>query len=159
MRIEYFGYPMEIQYVIKDYNSLSTEELYAILQLRQAVFIVEQDCPYLDADGHDQPSHHVMGWREGQLHTYARLVPKGFSYPENISIGRVITSAATRGHGYGKALMKESIRAIKQLYPKEDIKISAQVYALPFYERLGFVESGEAYLEDNIPHKAMYLKC
>jgi len=150
---------MEIQYLIKDYNSLSTEELYAILQLRQEVFIVEQKCPYLDIDGHDQPSHHVMGWAEGQLHTYARLVPKGISYPKYISIGRVITSAETRGKGYGRVLMEKSIVAIKQLYPKEDIKISAQVYALPFYAALGFVAVGAEYLEDDIPHQAMYLKC
>ncbi len=150
---------MEIQYVVKDYNTLSTEELYAILRLRQEVFIVEQNCPYLDADGRDQPSHHVMGWAEGQLHTYARLVPKGISYSDYVSIGRVITSAETRGKGYGKALMEKSIEAIKRLYPSENIKISAQVYALPFYAALGFKAIGEEYLEDDIPHQAMSLKC
>lgn len=150
---------MELEYLIKAYHQLSKEELYAILQLRQEVFVVEQDCPYLDADGHDQQSHHVMGWAAGRLHTYARLVPRGISYPDYISIGRVITSAATRGQGHGKILMQKSIETIKALYPKEDIKISAQVYALPFYVRLGFVAGGEVYLEDDIPHQAMYLKC
>lgn len=150
---------MEITYEIKDYDSLTTTELYEIMSLRQEVFIVEQDCPYQDADGKDQKCHHVMGWVEGRLHTYARLVPKGISYSDYISIGRVITSTDLRRKGYGKPLMQKSIEAIKQLFPGEDIKISAQVYAIPFYSALGFSSIGEEYLEDDIPHIAMYLKC
>ena len=127
--------------------------------LRQEVFIVEQDCPYLDADGKDLISHHVLGIDEhGKLQTYARLVPKGTSYPEYNSIGRVITSMAYRGKGEGKKLMRYSLSQIQKLYPTEITKISAQVYAIPFYESLGFKESGNRYDEDGIPHAAMLLK-
>ena len=150
---------MELSYILKEYQKLTTAELYEILRLRQEVFIVEQDCPYQDADGRDQPSHHLMGWAEGQLHSYARLVPKGVSYPDYASIGRVITSQHIRRKGYGIPLMQKSIEAIKQLYPGENIKLSAQAYAIPFYTSLGFVTSGTEYLEDDIPHIAMYLKC
>ena len=150
---------MDITYEIKDFDSLTTVELYEIMRLRQEVFIVEQDCPYQDADSKDQHCHHVLGWGDGQLHTYARLVPKSVSYADYTSIGRVITSAALRRKGYGQPLMQRSIEAINKLYPDETIKISAQVYAVPFYNRLGFVAKGEKYLEDDIPHIAMYLKC
>ncbi len=127
--------------------------------LRQEVFIVEQDCPYLDADGKDQASHHVVGTdADGCIHAYARLVPKGISYTQHNSIGRVITSKSYRGKGEGKRLMQASIDGIKQLYPDETTKISAQVYALPFYSAMGFMEMDiPRYDEDGIPHAAMIL--
>lgn len=126
--------------------------------LRQEVFIVEQDCPYLDADGKDQLSHHILGIdAQGNLHAYARLVPEGISYEHYNSIGRVITSSSYRGTGEGLTLMKESIKHIKDLYPTEQTKISAQVYAIPFYTKLGFSTFGDEYLEDDIPHIAMIL--
>ncbi len=129
------------------------------MALRQEVFIVEQDCPYLDADGKDHISLHVMGIDEaGKLQTYARLVPKGISYPQSNSIGRVITSLSYRGKGEGKKLMQYSIMQMQKQFPEETTKISAQVYAIPFYSALGFVETGERYDEDGIPHAAMLLQ-
>jgi len=147
-----------LHYTFKKFDDLSLDELYQIMVLRQEVFVVEQDCPYLDADGKDQQCHHVLGIDdEGELHSYARLVPMGISYENYNSIGRVITSSHYRGKGEGKRLMQNSIRHIKVLYPNEATKISAQVYALPFYHALGFVETGDRYDEDGIPHAAMIL--
>lgn len=147
-----------LNYTINSFGELTIEDLYDIMVLRQEVFIVEQDCPYLDADRKDQPSTHILGHDgQGQLHAYSRLVPMGISYDHYNSIGRVITSQAYRGVGEGRRLMEVSITEMKRLYPAQPTKISAQVYALPFYRSLGFVEVGEEYLEDDIPHMAMIL--
>lgn len=143
----------------KTFDQLTLEELYRLLQLRQEVFIVEQDCPYLDCDDKDQQSWHVLGKDEaGIIHGYTRLVPPGMSYDQYCSIGRVITSSTYRRVGVGKELMHFSINKIKQLWQEHEIKISAQVYILNFYESFGFEPVGEEYLEDDIPHKAMILK-
>ena len=97
-----------LNYTITSFNDLTLDQLYKLMVLRQEVYIVEQDCPYLDADSKDQESHHVLGTdSEGNIHAYARLVPKGISYPEYNSIGRVITSKDYRGKGEGKRLMKK----------------------------------------------------
>ena len=125
------------------------------MALRQEVFVVEQDCPYLDADGKDQNAWHLLGYDEGQLLAYARIVGKGVSYEKYPSIGRVVISKKARGLGYGKLLMQVSLRECERLFGKIDIKISAQTYLLKFYNELGFQEVGEGYLEDNIPHIAM----
>lgn len=137
------------------WNELDTTMLYDILQLRQEVFIVEQDCPYLDADGKDQDSHHVIFYNESKLVAYTRLVPKGISYEDYVSIGRVLNHESARGKGIGKDLMNYSIKKCKELFPNDKIKISAQVYLLKFYQDLGFEETGERYLEDDIPHCGM----
>lgn len=148
-----------IQFHHKSFYELSHDELYAIMVLRQEVFVVEQDCPYLDADGIDQESYHLLGRSEdGTLLAYTRLVPKGLSYDDYCSIGRVIVSEKIRGQNAGKQLMNESIKRCKELFPNLDIKISGQSYLLKFYKDLGFVVKGEEYLEDGIPHHAMILK-
>ncbi len=147
-----------LHYTCKSFSSLSLEELYETMVLRQDVFVVEQDCAYLDADNKDQHCHHILGKDDdGHLHSYARLVPIQISYEKYSSIGRVITSADYRGMGEGKRLMIYSIEQIKLLYPTISIKISAQVYALPFYRSVGFVETGDRYDEDGIPHASMVL--
>lgn len=145
-------------FLCRHFNELSLVQLYALLALRQEVFVVEQDCPYLDADGKDQQAYHLMGFDDsGRLVAYARLLPRGISYPEYSSIGRVITAEKIRGKGMGKRLMEESIHRCLQLYEGDRIKISAQIYALPFYQSLGFEPVGEEYLEDDIPHIGMVL--
>ncbi len=126
------------------------------MALRQEVFVVEQDCPYLDADGKDQEAWHLLGYDEqDKLVAYTRLLDKGSTYLNYISISRVVTSPAARGKGYGIEIMNESIRQIQHLYGAQDIKISAQVYLERFYRSLGFESIGEGYLEDDIPHIAM----
>lgn len=140
----------------KPFKALSLEELYAIMVLRQEVFVVEQDCPYLDADGKDQLGYHFMIWdKAGELVAYDRILPKGVSYDHYPSIGRILTSEKARGTGIGKLLMTKSIEKTEQLYGKIPIKISAQSYLERFYGYFNFKSTGEEYLEDGIPHMAM----
>lgn len=140
------------------FDKLSLEQLYQIMVLRQEVFVVEQDCPYLDADGKDQLGHHLMMWENGNLIAYTRLLGQGISYESYCSIGRVVNSMKVRGRGIGQQLMHESIEQCKALYPGQKIKISAQVYLFKFYFDLGFEEIDDRYLEDGIPHTAMVYK-
>ncbi len=138
------------------FDQLSQYELYEIMALRQAVFVVEQNCAYLDADGKDLRSWHLMGRNdEGELLCYTRLLPEGLSYAGYTSIGRVVSSPAARGTGAGKALMQRSMDMCLLLFGPKPIKIGAQSYLLQFYEGFGFKSTGEAYLEDGIPHTKM----
>jgi len=140
------------------FDQLSTTELYAILALRQEVFIVEQNCPYLDCDGKDQASWHLQGRNaDGQLVCYTRLLPRGVAYDDYPSIGRVVSSSVARGTGAGKELMTKSIEQCRHLFGNQAIKIGAQRYLLKFYESFGFRSTGEEYLEDGIPHTKMIL--
>ncbi|NNE29931.1 MAG: GNAT family N-acetyltransferase [Saprospiraceae bacterium] len=145
-------------WIAKTFEQLSNLELYQILALRQEVFIVEQNCPYLDADGKDPLAVHCLGWNGAILHAYTRILPKQIIYEKYASIGRVITAKAARGRGLGKKIMEFSISEAQNLYPADPIKISAQSHLEGFYNELGFEATGEEYLEDNIPHKAMVLK-
>ncbi|MCL4141449.1 UNVERIFIED_CONTAM: hypothetical protein GTU68_004409 [Idotea baltica] len=140
------------------FSELSIELLYAILKLRQEVFIVEQTCYYLDADDKDQLSYHVIGFDGSNVPiAYARLVPKGVSYQDYGSIGRILTSTSYRGQGAGKELMRQSLLHYAQTINYFPIKISAQSHLLSFYQAFGFVSTREDYLEDGIPHTAMTL--
>jgi ElaA protein len=142
----------------KPFEELSGHEIYAIGHLRQEVFVVEQDCPYLDFDFLDQKCWHLMAWNENnELVAYTRLIPIGVSYDKDISIGRVVTSSKVRGLGVGRVLMEKSIEYSWELFGKNNIRISAQDYLLAFYISLGFVDTGKKYLEDNISHSEMYL--
>jgi ElaA protein len=136
------------------FNDLSLAELYAILELRSEVFVVEQNCVFQDMDNKDQFCYHLMGWEEGRLLAYTRLVPAGKSYPE-MSIGRVVTSPKGRGRGLGKELMQQSILQCNNLFGPGTIRIGAQLYLLTFYKSLGFEPQGEMYLEDGIEHIEM----
>ena len=132
--------------------------MYRILALRADVFVVEQACAYQDLDGKDEHSFWVWAEDEnGTVHATARLLPAGISYKE-ISIGRVCTSMESRRTGLGKLLMEECLNQCERLWGKQTITISAQQYLLKFYNELGFVEEGEMYLEDDIPHLKMKRK-
>ena len=146
-------------YTLLPFRSLSLDQLYALLQLRQEVFVVEQDCPYLDADGKDQSSHHLLGTEGSELLAYVRIVPPGVSYEGYAAIGRVVTAETIRGQGIGHALMQEALAHTRVLHPDSPIKISAQSHLQAFYGALGFVATGKEYLEDDIPHRAMIWKC
>ena len=129
--------------------------MYRILALRADVFVVEQACAYQDLDGKDEHSFWVWAEDEnGTVHATARLLPAGISYKE-ISIGRVCTSMESRRTGLGKLLMEECLNQCERIWGKQTITISAQQYLLKFYNELGFVEEGEMYLEDDIPHLKM----
>ena len=142
---------MQIEWQLKKFEDLTPYEVYAILQLRIEVFIVEQTCVFQDADDKDQPSYHLMGWLHHKLAAYTRLVPPGISYKEP-SIGRVVTAPAVRRTGAGKLLMQESIRQVYHLFGKQPIKIGAQLYLKAFYESFGFKQISNVYLEDGIEH-------
>jgi ElaA protein len=138
----------------KVFEELTPHELYAIMHLRSEVFVVEQNCPYLDPDGKDLSSWHLMGWDGNKLVAYARLLPAGLAFTE-VSIGRVVSSPAYRGKGAGKELMTTAIKTCKDLFGEQPIRIGAQLYLQKFYESLGFVQVSEMYLEDDIPHIEM----
>lgn len=145
---------MKLDYAVKHFNELSTKELYALLRLRNEVFITEQNCPYLDLDNKDLDCYHVLYYADDQLAGHTRLLQKGVSY-EDVSIGRVATAGSHRGMGLGRKLMEVSIEGCYEKFGYSDIRISAQLYLLKFYQSLGFVEVGEPYDEDGIPHIEM----
>lgn len=140
------------------FDKLNIFQLYQIMHLRQEVFVVEQNCAYLDADGKDLESYHLMIWEEGQLIGYARILPKGISYNSYASLGRIVTKPSFRGLSLGKELVRQSITWCEILFPNINIKISAQSHLEQFYGAFGFVATGDYYLEDDIPHSAMILK-
>jgi ElaA protein len=145
---------MEETFICKPFASLTPFELYEVLRLRSEIFVVEQQCVFLDMDNKDQHSHHLLLYQGKALASYARLVPAGLGFAE-MSIGRVVTSRDVRGTGAGKKLMREAIAAIYRLYGPAPIRIGAQCYARKFYENLGFVQAGEVYDEDGIDHIEM----
>lgn len=138
------------------FDDLTVRELDAIYRGRQRVFIVEQNCVYLDADGVDPQCWHLAAWRGGDhaLLAHARLVPPGVKYAEP-SIGRVITSAEGRGGGLGRLLIARAVAEVERLWPGQAIRIGAQAYLRRFYGEVGFVAVGEEYDEDGIPHVEM----
>lgn len=148
---------MQLNWVYKHFDQLTTTELYAILQLRSEVFVVEQNCVYQDIDGKDLKSTHLMAWHNDHLVAYTRLVPAGVSFTE-ASIGRVITSPFYRGLGIGITLLDKSIEQILATYQTNTIRIGAQLYLKKFYEGFGFVAEGDEFLEDGIPHIEMVLE-
>jgi ElaA protein len=145
---------MAIEWSLKKFDDLTPLELYKIMQLRNEVFVVEQNCPYQDADNKDLSSYHFMGWSNDKLLAYTRLLPPGLSYTE-ASIGRVVSSPAVRGSGIGRELMLQSIEEVKKLFGEGPVKIGAQLYLDKFYTSLGFQQTSDVYLEDNIEHIEM----
>ena len=143
-----------LQIQVKTFSEISTTELYAILQLRSEVFVVEQDCVYQDIDYKDQKAIHVLGYKNEKLVAYTRIFKPG-DYFKEASIGRVVVAENQRKFGYGHIIMEHSIEAIKACFNEITIKISAQQYLQNFYEAHKFHQISEAYLEDNIPHIAM----
>ncbi len=143
-----------LSWTLKKFEDLSPYELYAILRLRSEVFVVEQNCVFLDMDDKDQQCYHLLGWQSDLLTAYTRLVPPGISY-EQPSIGRVVTSPAARGSGIGKLLIEKSIGETIKLFGKSPIRIGAQLYLKRFYESFGFVQVGDIYDEDGIDHIKM----
>ncbi len=140
------------------FKDLTLLQLHDLMKIRQEVFVVEQDCPYLDADGKDLDSWHLFAESNGEVVACTRLVPKGVSYPDAVSIGRVATSQKIRGQGVGKELMQHSIKWIQKIFPDNQIRISAQTYLKKYYESFDFVQYTEEYLEDDIPHIGMVRK-
>ena len=166
-----------MEFRVKRFNELTTDELYAILKLRCEVFIVEQECPYPDIDGVDDQAVHVMFVDDGagdgdangepgdgkcgepgdgdvNLAAYLRILPAGLEF-EHVSIGRVI--AVRRRQGLGTEIVKKGIEVARNELGADTIYLEAQVYAMSMYEKLGFVPVSEEFLLDGIPHIKMEL--
>jgi ElaA protein len=146
-----------MNWVVKKFSELSSDELYEILKLRSEVFVVEQECIYEDCDGKDKKSYHLFAEQNGEILVYLRILEKGVSYSE-ISIGRVLASKKYRGRGFAKQMMLRAIEFIERYLKENAIRISAQVYLLNFYSSFGFVKVSDVYLEDDIPHIEMIYK-
>ena len=143
-----------IEWICKPFSNLTVYELYAVMQLRSEVFVVEQNCPYQDADNKDQKSWHLCGWNNETLAAYVRLLPPGVSF-EEMSIGRVVTAPSHRKGGIGRLLMQEGMKQCAEIFGNGPIRIGAQLYLKHFYESLGFKQCSDMYLEDNIKHIEM----
>ena len=147
---------IKIKYIWKTFAELSLDELYAMVHLRQKVFIVEQDCPYIDADYADQDAFHLLAYNNKDLIGYLRAFRPGIKY-DGSSLGRIVTEINSRGLGIGKEITKEGVNFLSKEYPDHEIVISAQYRLMHFYVELGFEARGEVYLEDDIDHIQMYL--
>ena len=140
---------------VKRFNELSTEELYRILKLRVSVFVVEQNCPYPELDDRDQEALHVWFENEGGILAYLRILDRGV-VSDYVTIGRVI--AVKRRCGLGSRILSEGIRIAREALSAEKIYAEAQAYAKSMYEKLGFRQISEEFLEDGIPHVGMTLE-
>lgn len=138
------------------FGELSTDQLYEILQLRARVFVVEQECAYLDPDGKDRIALHILGYEQDSLAAYTRIFGPG-DYAAFISIGRVVVHPDFRGRGHARTIMKTSIGEAVRVFGPGPIELSAQSYLRRFYREMGFSEEGTEYLEDGIPHIRMIL--
>ena len=136
--------------ITKSFSQLTTDELYRILAVRSAVFVVEQNCAYQDPDGLDQISHHIWMEENGEIKAYLRIFAADSEWAK---IGRVITTE--RGKGLGAQILKAGVEACKTVLGRDKIFIEAQCYATGFYEKGGFVCVGEEFMEDGIPHIKM----
>ncbi len=143
-----------MELIVKRFDELTNEELYKIIKARIAVFVVEQNCPYMELDDKDKDAYHVYYEENGEILAYLRVLDKKVSF-ETPAIGRVIT--LRRSAGLGRAILKEGIRIAKEKFEARAITIEAQVYAIGYYEKEGFVQSSEEFLEDGILHIEMIL--
>lgn len=146
----------EINWQLKSFEELTNLEVCKLLKARSEVFVVEQNCVYLDTDGKDIASYHLCGWIGDELAAYVRILPAGLAF-EEVSIGRVLTHPSFRSKGMGKLLMKEAIAQTEAIYGKVPVRIGAQLYLEKFYTALGFRQVSDQYLEDDIPHIEMLL--
>ena len=146
-----------ISWSIKSFDELNKNELYDLLKLRSEVFVVEQNCVYQDIDDKDIKGTHLFGQDGSDLIAYLRVMEVGVLYPNHMSIGRVVVKQTHRNKKLGNEILANAIDFCRKKFPKTPIKISAQTHLKSFYNQLGFEFKGEAYLEDGIPHCAMYL--
>lgn len=141
----------------KKFEELKTTELYEIMKLRQKVFVVEQNCVYLDSDDLDMSADHIMVYEKDRLVGYTRITHPGSRFAD-FSIGRVVTAPEKRGTGLGKELTQFALQKIKDQFGEVAVRISAQAYLEEFYKKFGFERVSEPYDEDGIPHIEMFRK-
>jgi ElaA protein len=143
-------------HIVKSFPTLTPNELYALMRLRSEVFVVEQNCVFLDADNKDIYCHHLMLFDHKQLIAYARLVPPGISYNE-MSVGRVVTAKEARNKGAARQLMQLAVEYCRKIFGDGPIRIGAQYYLEKFYTEIGFTATGDVYDEDGIEHIEMIM--
>ncbi|MBB1201665.1 GNAT family N-acetyltransferase [Enterobacteriaceae bacterium 89] len=145
-----------IQWNDLHHSQLTVPQLYALLKLRCEVFVVEQTCPYQDVDGDDLvgENRHILGWRDGELVAYARIL-KSAEEIEPVVIGRVIVSSAVRGEKLGYQLMEQTLASCQRNWPQKALYLGAQAHLQPFYAHFGFSPVTDVYDEDGIPHIGM----
>lgn len=141
-----------MELVIKHFGELTNGELYDILKARVDVFVVEQKCPYPEIDGKDKDAYHIMLRDERGIAAYLRVLKSGVSFPEP-ALGRILTTR--RGEGLGARIVSEGIKFVEEKLGAEKIRIEAQVYARGFYEKLGFLQCSEPFMDDGIEHIEM----
>ncbi|WP_419881883.1 GNAT family N-acetyltransferase [Peribacillus sp. B-H-3] len=145
-----------MSWVLKKFSELTNHEIYRILEERTRVFVVEQNCPYLEADGKDTACYHLFLEEEGVMQAYLRVVPPGVSYKQ-ASLGRVLVKKEFRGNGLAHELIKRGIEFVQHELRETVIKIQAQAYLEDFYGSFGFKAISEPYIDDYIPHIDMLL--
>lgn len=145
---------MNLQWHTLSFAELGADRLYAVLRLRQQVFVVEQDCAYLDLDDRDQQAIHILGSTPDGILAYLRCIAPGRGCPDS-QLGRIVVDPAARGHNLGRELVERGIAHNRSRWPGSDIRISAQAHLQGFYSSLGFAPEGDEYLEDGIPHRRM----
>lgn len=143
-------------WIVKTFQQLSTDELYKILKVRSEVFVVEQDCVYLDIDGHDQSAYHLYKEENGEIIAYSRIFASG-EFLEEASIGRVIVIEKYRKIGLGKELLKEALTFLRDQLKESTVKIIAQNYLRKFYSSFGFEAISDVYIYDALPHVDMLI--
>lgn len=146
-----------IRFDYKSLTELDAETLYAILQLRSEIFVVEQKCVYLDPDGYDQNAIHITAYDQNDLIGYARVLPPGVKYPQ-ASIGRVAVRHNYRGKGLARQLFQYALDLAKTRFPDQPILAQSQCYLETFYASFGFIAAGAPYDDDGIMHIDMILK-
>lgn len=147
---------MNLDWHCKHHRDLDKQELYALLALRTRVFVVEQNCAYLEVDGQDLlgDTHHLLAWQDGELQAYLRLLDPQ-RHAGEVVIGRVVIAPQSRGGGLGHQLMERALRACAEHWPGQPVYLSAQAHLRSYYGRYGFLPVTEVYLEDAIPHIGM----
>ncbi len=143
------------QWLWSSFDQLTVCQLYELLRLRESIFIVEQDVPYVDIDGKDKQCMHLMGYAGHEMVAYMRIVPLDLFEPGHFSLGRVVVRADLRGSGLGREMVKRGLAYLDGIRDGWPIKISSQLYLKEFYASFGFKALGESYIEDRIPHIAM----
>ncbi|MFZ4481020.1 MAG: GNAT family N-acetyltransferase [Rhodoferax sp.] len=143
-----------IDWKLAAFDAMSLAEMYAVLQLRNAVFVVEQQCAFQDIDGADGLAMHLLGRRDGRLQAYARCFQAGIKFAE-ASIGRVVVCPQARGGGLGHALIERAVRSVCELWGSQAIRIGAQSQLEKYYSGHGFVDANRRYIEDGIDHLEM----
>lgn len=145
-----------LTWIFKRFEELSPQELYDLLELRQRVFIIEQNCIYPDIDGKDAKAHHLLCYADGKLVAYSRITFPGVMF-EEVAIGRIVSDPQQRKMGYGKQVTAMALEKVKAIYGDVPVRIAAQSYLINFYKSFGFEPVDEEYIWDGIPHQDMLL--